>query len=170
MQTFLTYPDFEKSACALDDKRLYKQIVECKQILETIEIKKNLSNKMKNNVAWANHPAVLMWEGHEEFLKEYMGNIFYEWVKRRYPMLDFCLNDTRPDSGIAVSIKRSRRPPWLKDERLHKSHRANLYWKDPTYHSHFVKEYEELTGDKTHKTKPPYWWPVTKDNPEGEWK
>lgn len=40
MQTFLPYPDFKKSAQCLDYQRLGKQRLECKQILQTLALKK----------------------------------------------------------------------------------------------------------------------------------
>ena len=33
MQTFLPYPDFQRSAAVLDKKRCWKQVVETKQII-----------------------------------------------------------------------------------------------------------------------------------------
>ena len=62
MQTFLPYPDFEQSARALDPKRLGKQRV------ETIQVVRALT---RPDYGWQNHPAVLMWRGHEEALGRY---------------------------------------------------------------------------------------------------
>ena len=52
MQTFLPYKDFTKSAKALDNKRLGKQRVEVKQILNALDGKSK---------GWTNHPATNMW-------------------------------------------------------------------------------------------------------------
>ena len=62
MQTFLPYADFERSARALDAKRLGKQRV------ETIQVVRALT---RPGYGWANHPAVLMWKGYEEALGRY---------------------------------------------------------------------------------------------------
>ena len=51
VQTFLPYPDFERSARTLDPKRLGKQRV------ETIQVVRALT---RPGYGWANHPAVLM--------------------------------------------------------------------------------------------------------------
>ena len=59
MQTFLPYPDFQKTAQCLDNKRLGKQRVEARQIISTLEGKSN---------GWRNHPAVKMWKGYEDCL------------------------------------------------------------------------------------------------------
>lgn len=55
MQTFLPYPDFERSAAALDYRRLGKQRIEAYQILQTLQNPEQRS--------WRNHPAVRMWRG-----------------------------------------------------------------------------------------------------------
>jgi hypothetical protein len=63
MQTFLPYKDFKKSAKVLDNKRLGKQRVEAFQIL-------NILLGRTKTKGWRNHPAVLMWKGHSNALKE----------------------------------------------------------------------------------------------------
>lgn len=55
MQTFLCYPDFEKSASVLDSTRLNKQLIECFQIYQVLTGYKT---------GWANHPCVSMWKSH----------------------------------------------------------------------------------------------------------
>ena len=85
MQTFLPYPDFAKSAACLDNKRLNKQIVECKQILMA------LSGESKG---WRNHPAVLMWKGCECCLAGYAYFCASEFESRtdhRHKLRDFSL-------------------------------------------------------------------------------
>ena len=58
MQTFLPYPDFKKTAKCLDYRRLGKQRVECKQILNALQKRKGGITKG----GWVNHPATKMWE------------------------------------------------------------------------------------------------------------
>jgi len=59
MQTFLPYADFFKSAFVLDNRRLNKQITECKQIwIASVFGRGN----------WTNHPAVRMWQGGQQLL------------------------------------------------------------------------------------------------------
>ena len=62
MQTFLPYPDKRTSLDVLDNKRLNKQILEGYQILK-------LLSDYSDKKAWAHHPAVLMWKGHEYSLR-----------------------------------------------------------------------------------------------------
>lgn len=77
MQTFLPYPSFEQSARVLDAKRLGKQRVEVIQVVRAIT---------QPDYGWANHPAVLMWKGHEEALGRYgivMCNVWTELGDRK---------------------------------------------------------------------------------------
>lgn len=48
MQTFLPYSDFALCAKVLDNKRLGKQIVECRQIMQCL---------LGLREGWRNHPA-----------------------------------------------------------------------------------------------------------------
>ena len=72
MQTFLPYDDFERSARALDRKRLGKQRV------ETIQVVRALT---RPGYGWVNHPAVLMWRGFEEALGRYGFTCCQAWVE-----------------------------------------------------------------------------------------
>ena len=62
MQTFLPYPDFARSARALDVRRLGKQRVECLQVVRGLTVP---------DYGWRHHPAVRMWRGHLEALGRY---------------------------------------------------------------------------------------------------
>lgn len=61
MQVFITGSPIE-TAQALDARRFNKQLVECKQILDAIDGAK----------AWRNHPCVLQYKEHREWLVHYM--------------------------------------------------------------------------------------------------
>lgn len=62
MQVFIVGSPLE-TAMALDKRRLNKQIIECKQILDALNGAK----------AWSNHPCVLQYRGHEKWLMNYMA-------------------------------------------------------------------------------------------------
>lgn len=51
------------TAKILDKRRLNKQIIECNQILNAL---------LNGAKAWANHPCVLQYHGHEQWLQKYM--------------------------------------------------------------------------------------------------
>jgi len=75
MQTFLPYPSFIESVAALDYRRLGKQRIENKQIINVLE---------GNKVSWQNHPAVKAWEGCIDALKVYHDFTIKEWTSRGY--------------------------------------------------------------------------------------
>ena len=116
MQTFLPYESFTKSAQVLDYRRLGKQRVEAKQILQAIE----------NQTGWKNHPIVKMWTPYVPALKQYTNIIITEWIGRGYN-----------NNMEFYDIDNVEYPDWLGDERFHSSHRANLLRKDFGYYSQF---------------------------------
>ncbi len=149
MQTFLPYADFERSARALDPKRLGKQRV------ETIQVVRALT---RPGYGWANHPAVLMWKGHEEALGRYGVTCCAVWTELGFG--DTCaLTITTDLRAAGVATLRSQDelagagllPPWLGDEAVHRSHRSALVRKDPEF-------YRPLFPDVPDDL--PYHWPV----------
>ena len=77
VNTFIPYPDFNECAKVLDNKRLGKQRVEAKQILDII------TGKSKGK-GWKNHVAVNMWRGYENALTLYYNTIVQEWMNRGF--------------------------------------------------------------------------------------
>ena len=118
MQTFLPYPSFRKSFKVLDWRRLGKQRVEAKQILN--ELLDRTDTK-----GCRNHPITKMWNGYEPLLQLYFNNCVNEWVNRGY-------NNNMLLEDIPDKIKY---PPWLGTDMFHSSHRANLLRKDLEYYS-----------------------------------
>ena len=150
MQTFLPYPDFDRSAAVLDPKRLGKQRVEVIQIVRALTVP---------GYAWKSHPAVLMWKGHEEALAAYGQSIVGAWTALGFG--DTCeatiLADlaaaghrSRPRSQAALAAAR-KLPVWLGDEALHRSHRSALLRKDPDW---YRPKFPDVPDDL------PYVWPV----------
>jgi len=138
MQTFLPYPDFVKTAKALDSRRLGKQRSEALTLLLTLAgIRRG----------WRHHPAVRMWRGYEDALKMYMNAIIDEWVARgfRNNMLKM---EHPPNPEM---------PPWLGDPDFHRAHQSNLIRKDPAYYSH---KFPGVPPDL------PYIWPRGKEDDE----
>lgn len=135
MQTFLPFPDYERSARCLDNKRLGKQRVEVLQILNVLK---------KGQGGWVNHPAVRMWRGHEGALAEYGVAICDEWKRRGFK--DTIRRRLRRRRFIAGSY---RKPRWFGDKAFHASHRSNLKRKDAHHYAMF-KERPDLE----------YVWPV----------
>jgi len=132
MQTFLPYPDFRKTVKCLDNKRLGKQRVEAFQIEKSLKIPE---------YGWKHHPAVKMWKGYIDALREYQKHCILEWIKRGF----------KNNMEIPNVKGRIKYPFWLGDENFHSSHRSNLLRKDLNYYSKYNwKEENNL----------PYVWPV----------
>jgi hypothetical protein len=146
MQTFLPYPDFAMSARALDNKRLGKQRVECKQIARALGLHVGGAAKSK---AWANHPAVRMWRGHEFCLLLYAIACCLEWRRRGFR--DTLLRQFQIAAAVAFLRRSHSPPPWLGDDYVHRSHRSNLLRKDPDYY---------LRHNWTEPDTLPYVWPA----------
>jgi len=134
MQTFLPYADFQKSAKCLDYRRLGKQRVEAKQIINLLEQYDN--GKDISKLGWGNHPAVNMWKGHTYLLMAYYNEILDEWIRRGYknnmkhyeiPILDDWL-------GSNVTYEQ---PSWRFRKDFHDSHKSNLLRKDKEYYGKF---------------------------------
>ena len=74
MNIFLPYEtDITKSVQALDDKRLNKQILEVKQILDVT---------MGKSAGYANHPVTQWYKKYPKFLIEYFANCLTEYKFR----------------------------------------------------------------------------------------
>jgi hypothetical protein len=155
MQTFVPYPDMQKSAEVLDDKRLGKQRVEALQIIRALTYE---------TYGWKHHPAVLMWQGYEEALGAYARAICNEWTKRGYA--DTCAATITTDltnAGVRTPSRSERQltkarklPPWWGDEAVHASHRRALLRKDPDHYGpHFPDDDPTQPDDD-------YVWPVRK--------
>lgn len=153
MQTFLPSGSPTFAAQALDNKRLNKQILEGYQILKVLAT---------NGKAWRNHPAVLMWEGHEGSLLEYVGDMITE---AKYRGIKTENNQANINALFAQYGKQwnSTKPNWMTDKtklaKIVATHRANLYRKDPIFYA----EYSNAVESKYNQTCCPkclYFWPT----------
>jgi len=154
MQTFLPSSSFQKSAKILDYRRLGKQRVESLQILNVL-LGIDLKGKPHKAKGWTNHPAKIMWIGHEGALFAYMCAMCNEWEARGYNNLAMRAHIKRLLStyGSNILAKTYNRPSWLGNKRFHASHRSNLLRKDFKYYSQFKwKEPNNLE----------YVWPVSR--------
>jgi hypothetical protein len=150
MQTFVPFDNLEDSAAVLDNKRLNKQLLEGRQIY------KILASRQETG-AWVNHPAVKMWRGYDNALFEYLRIIKDECLYRNIQteknwkalteMYEW--NWNRGENIIM--------PPWWGDEKVHQSHRNNLYRKDPEHYAEFVNDKFISCCDRCN-----YWWPTHK--------
>lgn len=124
VNTFVICQDAATTAYYLDDRRLGKQRVEALQIISTLE------GKTKG---YSNHPAVKMWVGHLDALKDYCNKMILEWIRRGK-------NNTMELFKITNEIKY---PYWYNDNKIHFSHMSRLIQKDANFYCKFnpPKEY-----------------------------
>lgn len=147
MQTFLPYANYEQSAKCLDYKRLGKQRLEAKHIINIIC---NRANTFKEGLkisvikAFKNHPAVSMWRGYDNSLKLYYNTILNEWIQRGY-------NNNMLYEDIIIDLSLIEHPFWLGNMEFHNSHKSNLLRKDSVYYKQFKYE---VSDDL------PYVWPL----------
>lgn len=120
MQTFLPYPNLKKSLKTLDRQRLGKQRVEAFQIL-------NILLNRTERKGWKNHPAVKMWEGHENALKLYFNKAVKLWISRGY----------RNTMKLEIIDGKISFPSWFGKNEFHASHRGNLLRKDSEHYGKF---------------------------------
>lgn len=148
MQTFLPISGYAASASVLDNRRLGKQRVECKQILRALGVQ--VGSVSVISAGWRRHPAVLMWKGHEYSLCVYAMRVCDEWIRRGYR--DTLLDQFRDASTQLWNDCRSLDlPNWFGDHDFHASHRSNLLRKDPKWYGQFGwTETDDL----------PYVWPT----------
>jgi hypothetical protein len=153
MQTFLPYPNIWASARCLDNKRLGKQRVECKQILLAlgVDVGEHRGNRASR---WRNHPAVKMWRGHEQSLAEYAEIMCVVWRQRGFIDSLWPQFIAAKDRLLDASAGWVSSPNWLGYDRLHASHRSNLLRKDAQHYGQFGwQEPADL----------PYWWPTQQE-------
>jgi hypothetical protein len=134
MQTFLPYNNFLDSARCLDYRRLGKQRVECKQILQALRVPVGGPLRDKPS-SWRNHPATRMWQGYEYSLCLYAIAICDEWRRRGYR--DTLQQQFYDAAAPLIDTTECARPAWLGDEAFHASHRSNLLRKLPEHYGAF---------------------------------
>jgi hypothetical protein len=120
MQTFLPYANFSESLQSLDYRRLGKQRVEAKQIINALTLPK---------YGWKNHPASLMWQGCLDALKLYHNTAIKIWVSRGYKN-NMPLEEIPEENSIKM-------PDWFGLDKFHSSHRSNLLRKNFDFYSQF---------------------------------
>jgi hypothetical protein len=155
MQTFLSEHSFSATAQYLDDKRLNKQYLEVRQILEIL--------LEKHESRWRNHPAVLQWKGFEYALFVYSKRIREECEERGIStekntvVLQRLYNEYLSGPDVNRDF-----PDWWEDEKLRErvivTHRARLFIKKPE-HYHMYETWTEAGAAATCCSHCNYFWP-----------
>lgn len=161
MQTFLPEPDFLLTSKTLDKKRLFKQVVEARQILTLLDEKIHKTEDgfvliyefLKKSKQHKNHPVLKMWRNHIDFLKLYHDFMLYECLQRGIKTAPYFLIDGRYESLcelFAAHLYAKNIPSWFGNKKFHDSHKSNLVRKLP---EHYRKFYPDIIDDL------PYIWP-----------
>ena len=112
MQVFIIGSVLE-TASALDPKRFNKQIIEVKQILNTLA---------GISTAWKNHPCILQYKDHKDYLFHYLSCL-----------IDYKKGDMKTAviySNLAEEVKPDFHTPKYFDQM-----KRRLYTKNPEYYS-----------------------------------
>jgi hypothetical protein len=124
VNTFVTSGD-PRCVDNLDKKRLNSQRNEAHIILKAL-VGGDSDDDTSKPKGYANHPATLMWKGHEEALKVYI-NLCIKYYRRRGG--NCMLEKFKVDKTKVVW------PWWFTWDELHLSHKCSLLRKDPKYYS-----------------------------------
>jgi hypothetical protein len=129
LQIFVPFQDTTLIAKTLDNKRLNKQLLEGRQLL-------NINASGREKMAWRNHPACKMVRGYEGWFFDYLKAIKKECNKRGIETTNNwnAILDIREHAHVWNDVGA---PLWWGDQRVHDSHQANLYRKDPIYYFDF---------------------------------
>lgn len=142
---FIIKPDIYETARMLDNKRLGKQRVEAKQIIEILEDYD--SGNLESKKAWVNHPATKSWIGFTNHLKVYFNIIVREWINRGFvnnmSLYDIdetpynivpCNFDGKTATYDVSKFDSFSFPFWISFPPFYMSHQAALCRKDPKYY------------------------------------
>lgn len=151
MQTFMPFSSFQKTAECLDYRRLGKQRVETKQILQCL--------MEEGSLGWSNHPIVSAWWGFEEALAVYGLYICSEWKFRGYQDSLFgwfqSVRLILRDGGRHMT----EMPPWTRNSEVNLAYRRVLTWKEPEH-------YEEVF-DMVQLKDPEFPWELLQERSDG---
>lgn len=153
MQVFVPQNTFEESVACLDDRRLYKQVLEALQLLGVILDLPKVDGSPRTG--WRNHPATLQWKPWPGALRKYAEVGIRECARRGMK--------TAPLEKMLArvpSLPSEEMPSWWGEERVHSSHRARLLQKDFEHYSQFGWQEANDPNLKDQS----YWWAIPDDN------
>lgn len=127
MQIFIPYEDFYDIANCLDKKRLFKQVVEARQILATNGVKVPKVSGGYCKPTHVNHPINPMWRDYTDALCIYHDILLEKCI-------DLGFNTTM---GYLANTDSADCPPFIGWQPIHDTHRSNLLRKDPEHYGQF---------------------------------
>lgn len=128
MQTFLPFPSFKDSIKVIDNKRLWKQYLEAKQLISIIERKEyNEANNIIEKIGYVNHPAVKMWIKHCNALKLYCNYCLIEHCNRKHEKVD--------KEKLYRLKEKAIFPWWIGNKFFHLTHKSRMLHKNLEFYS-----------------------------------
>lgn len=136
----------------LDSKRLGNQRVEARMILRWL---RNPNDYPRHQ----NAGYTIMWKGYEEALCLYYNACCDEWARRGGQNI-VCQPEPVNAAASSSSVKL---PPWLGDDKLHRTHRSALLYKHSEHYETFGWK-SEISDPKVE-----YLWPRPVEGKEDEY-
>lgn len=127
VNTFILTNSPKKCVVLLDYRRLGKQRIEAKQIIDVIE---------KGNGGWSNHPVTKMWKDNIIGLKYYFNCCVDEWISRGY-------KNTMEKYEIEFTEESDILPWFYYNKQTQESFKASLLRKDTKYYTDKISCEEE---------------------------
>lgn len=129
MQVFVPYSSPLRCAMVLDQRRLNKQIIECRQILKAIR---------GESSAWFNHPCVNMYRKHELWLVHYTRCL--ELYKSAQSLKSDDFDEALIDLDLARAEDRIANDdtPYFLTDAFCEQHQRRLYTKNPSHYPQFA--------------------------------
>lgn len=128
MQVFVPLYTYADCAAALDDRRLFKQLVEAYQVLNTLLDRPMEGGKERRG--WRSHPAVHQWSRWPRELLAYAQAARAECARRGFRTERMAKNL----ESLGLEAEEGF-PDWWGEEAVHSSHRARLLQKAPSLYS-----------------------------------
>jgi hypothetical protein len=151
MQTFITdTPSNDYGVQYLDQKRLVKQLLECRQIMAA------LAGETKG---WVNHPATKMWRGSEVYLYYYARAVKNEMALRGY---SYEKNWAELNRLVELFDWDVDEPAWFHDSEYIKvmyTHRGRLFIKNEELYPLWSEQGKHYT-DYVCCDRCNYYWPT----------
>jgi hypothetical protein len=148
---FIIKPDLLETAKILDDKRLGKQRVEAKQLIDILE--ELDATGIITKKGWVKHPALKSWIGYTNHLKVYFNIIVREWIRRGFnnTMLLYQIDESPYNvvpcffNGRTAYYDNSKFnqysfPFWVSFPPFYMSHQASLCRKNPKHYKGLLRD------------------------------
>lgn len=150
VNTFITSLYLPNTFKKLDFRRLGKQRLEAKQLIDILKMIDN--GEDVSNVGFSSHPVTQMWIGYTNALKAYYNLCLQEWIDRGYnnTMKKYDIDETKfinrevKFDGIKTTFISEDTeysfPPFASFKPFILTHKAALYKKDPNFYAGFLND------------------------------